>query len=189
MDYAICQALKYHSEGLPFGDVLYDIACQWFVHFLERVEKGEYIGVPLEMAIDAFVGKFHLGAHIRECFVMFSLNFAKGLGIIDGEIMETIWAHLNKAAPSTRVMSKAHRQQMLDNHMREVNWRKLIGLSEWFGIHACTLLTTFHRDRNSEEIQEGSGRREGHGRGIQIAVGECVGGTKDRVGKTGEASV
>src|ERR1700730_1803507 len=38
------------------------------------------------------VGKFHLGAHVKECFFKYSLNFITGAGQVDGEIMETLWS-------------------------------------------------------------------------------------------------
>jgi hypothetical protein len=67
------------------------------------------------------VGKFHLGAHVKKCFWKYTLNFVVGAGQIDGEIMETLWSLFNKFAVMARAMSKAHRVEILNEHMRDVN--------------------------------------------------------------------
>ncbi|KAG1859409.1 hypothetical protein C8R48DRAFT_673951 [Suillus tomentosus] len=55
----------------------------------------------------------------------FSLNFITGAGHIDGEILETLWAPFNKISPTARSMTLSHRQEVLDDHMRDSNWKKL----------------------------------------------------------------
>ena len=52
--------------------------------------------------------KFHLADHVDGCFSKWSLNFMKGAGHIDGEIMETLWSGMNKVSGAARSMSKAH---------------------------------------------------------------------------------
>ncbi|KIK71952.1 hypothetical protein PAXRUDRAFT_22593 [Paxillus rubicundulus Ve08.2h10] len=59
------------------------------------------------MDIVAAIGKFHLSAHKLECYPQFSSNFMEGAGQMDGEIIETLWAPLNKIAPSARAMLSA----------------------------------------------------------------------------------
>ncbi|KAI6127047.1 hypothetical protein F5141DRAFT_1200686 [Pisolithus sp. B1] len=58
----------------------------------------------------------------------YSLNFVKGAGHLDGEILETLWAPFNKISPTARSMTQAHRQEVYDDHMRDSNWKKLVGL-------------------------------------------------------------
>jgi hypothetical protein len=82
MDYSICQVLKrfpHHVQAL----IVYDICCQWS---MELYDSLEIIGA---------VGKWHLAAHILECFPKFSLNFVEGSGEVDGEILETLWSGLD----------------------------------------------------------------------------------------------
>jgi Kyakuja-Dileera-Zisupton transposase len=89
MDYSICQALKrfpQHQRAL----VIYDICCQWIIHFREHVSKSEFLELCDSMEITGAVGKWHLAAHIVECFPKFSLNFVKGAGEVKGEILETL---------------------------------------------------------------------------------------------------
>jgi hypothetical protein len=123
--------------------VIYDICCQWIRHFHRRVDGSPYLSLPAAKIIGA-VGKFHLGAHVRSCFPLFSLNFVRGAGQQDGEILETLWSSLNKVSSSIRAMSKAHRHEVLDDYMRDSNWKKVVGIGEysrfsWLQILNCQI--------------------------------------------------
>ncbi|KAG2138966.1 hypothetical protein DEU56DRAFT_755684 [Suillus clintonianus] len=54
------------------------------------------------------------------------LNFIAGAGQVNGEILETLWAPFNKISPTACFMSQAHCQEILDNHMWNSNWKKLV---------------------------------------------------------------
>lgn len=71
------------------------------------------------------------------CFARYAPNFVQGLGVVDGEVMETVWSNMNHIAGSTRTMTKANRQETIDDHMSYHNWKKLIKLGE---LHLCALL-------------------------------------------------
>jgi hypothetical protein len=125
MDYSICQALKqfpHHDQAL----VIYDICCQWLIHFRERVSESESLNLSDPLEITGAVGKWHLAAHIPECFARFTLNFIKGAAEVEGEILETLWSGLDEVAGLTQAMSIAHRQEVLDDYMNDSNWRKII---------------------------------------------------------------
>jgi hypothetical protein len=113
IDYAICQALCYNTEGLSQAPIEYDVACQWSINFTRRVQDSTTLHLPPTLSWMSGVGKFHLGTHEQDCFAKFSLNFIHGAGQQDGEILETLWAPLNKVASSIRAMSKASHQGML----------------------------------------------------------------------------
>ena len=132
IDYSICQALSYNSTGITKALIIYDVACQWYVKFCWRVEACPALQIPDDMDIIPAVGKFHLSAHKLDCFAWFSLMFMQGAGDIDGEILETLWAPFNKVSPMARSMSLAHRQEVYDDHMRDSNWKKLVGISSVF---------------------------------------------------------
>jgi hypothetical protein len=125
--------MKYNTEGMEYVLLIYDICCQWCRNFLRRVANSPFLSLPDSMKIIPAVGKFHLGAHIRSCFPLFSLNFVHGAGQQDGEILETLWSNLNKVSSSIRAMSKAHRHEVLDDYMRDSNWKKLVGIGEHLG--------------------------------------------------------
>ena len=125
MDYSFCQALAQNSVT-PKSIGIYDVICSWAKNFLKRVSESDTLDIRPDLELIYAIGKFHLGAHIQECFPLFSLNFVHGAGQIDGEIIETLWSNLNKAAGSTHTMSQAHRQEVLDNYINDSNWKKLI---------------------------------------------------------------
>jgi hypothetical protein len=128
IDYAVCQALGYNSRGLSEALIAYDVACQWSIHFEERVNQSTHLKLPQSLSYIPAVGKFHLAAHVETCFAQFSLNFVQGAGQQDGEILETLWSGLNKSAGSTRAMTKPHRQEMVDAHILDSNWKKSINM-------------------------------------------------------------
>ena len=131
VNYSICQAISYNSDGIQRALITYDVACQWHKHFLARVEKSPGLFLPDDLKVVPAIGKFHLNAHKVPCYSRFSLMFLKGAGHIDREILETLWASFNKISPSARSMTLAHRQELYDDHMRDSNWKKLVGLGEW----------------------------------------------------------
>ena len=47
---------------------------------------------------------------------------------IDGEMIETLWAPLNEISRSTRGMSTSHHKEVIDDHMNDSNWKKLVDL-------------------------------------------------------------
>ena len=114
IDFSVCQALS-HIEGSESRLLIYNVCCQWVLHFKEIVAKGEFLSLWEHFKLTPVVGKFHLGAHIKECFYKYSLNFIEGSGQIDGEIMETLWFIMDKVSCMTRSMSWAHQQEMLDD--------------------------------------------------------------------------
>ena len=130
IDYSICQAISYNSNGIRRALITYDVACQWCKNFLARVDKSPGLFLPDDLEVVPAVGKFHLSAHKASCFSRFSLMFLKGAGHIDGEILETLWASFNKISPSARSMTLAHHQELYDDHMRDSNWKKLVGIGE-----------------------------------------------------------
>jgi hypothetical protein len=78
------------------------------------------------LKITGAVGKWHLAAHIPECFPKFTLNFIEGAGQVEGEILETLWSGMDEVAGLAQAMSTAHHQEVLDEYMNDSNWRKVI---------------------------------------------------------------
>lgn len=136
IDYAICNALKYNSYGLLRALVIYDIGCQWIKYFLKRLKESRHLSFDEKMKLIVAVGKFHLSAHIQECFVKYSLNFVQGSGQLDGEILETLWSPFNFISAPARTMSMASRRQLYDDHMRDSNWKKIVGIGKFLFLFA-----------------------------------------------------
>ncbi|KAG1847220.1 hypothetical protein F4604DRAFT_1594685 [Suillus subluteus] len=60
MDYSICNAVKYTPEPIGSTLIIYDVACQWSIHFAERVDQSYHLSLPEGTKILPAVGKFHL---------------------------------------------------------------------------------------------------------------------------------
>src|ERR1700733_14722273 len=85
MDYSIFQVLKcfsWHTLAL----VIYNRCCQWCIHFHNCVSELEFLEVWESLEITPAVRKWHLAAHILECFYKFSLNFIEGAAEVEGKI-------------------------------------------------------------------------------------------------------
>ncbi|KAI6046731.1 hypothetical protein EDC04DRAFT_2982725 [Pisolithus marmoratus] len=108
------------------------VGCQWSINIRTKVKNSPSLLLSPALEIVPAVGKFHLAAHKLSCFPRYSLNFIKGAGHLDREILETLWAPFNKISPTARSMTQAHRQEVYDDHMRDSNWKKLVGMGEFF---------------------------------------------------------
>jgi hypothetical protein len=136
-DFSFCEGAKYNTQ---YGDkslpilLIYDIGCEWSINFLRRVEACPSLSWNHQTEPTVAVGKWHLAAHVKECFCKFSLNFILGAGHLDGEIMETVWSKLNGPGRTARSMSLAYRLQFLDHHIRDMNFKKMISMGEWSAV-------------------------------------------------------
>jgi hypothetical protein len=139
IDYAVCQSLG-SMESDSQVITIYDVAHQ---NFAKRVSTSKYLDLPSDMVLVPAVGKWHLGAHVVECFPKYSLNFIKGVGQVDGEILETLWSTTNKVAGTTRAMGKSHWTEVLDDNIYDSNWKKWIGIGGFIfrGFHIEDLNT------------------------------------------------
>ncbi|KAF8430932.1 hypothetical protein L210DRAFT_961004 [Boletus edulis BED1] len=115
VDYSICQAVSYKSQGIQKAVIIYNVACHWHMIFSTRINDYPALSWPMKIEITLTIGKFHLSAHKPYW-----------AGHLDREILETIWTPFNKISPSARSMTLAHRQELYDDHMRDSNWKKLV---------------------------------------------------------------
>ena len=71
VDYSVCNALKFNSDRLQEGLVIYDVMCQYSVYFNDYIQKAsEYLQLDLEMKILGAIGKkFYLADHIDSCLL------------------------------------------------------------------------------------------------------------------------
>jgi hypothetical protein len=97
MDYSFCQAVARTAVGIQKVLMMYDIACQYGVHLMERVERGEYLSLPEGLEIIKGIGVWY----VPLCFPCYYPAFIHGAGHVDGEILETLWALLNLISGST----------------------------------------------------------------------------------------
>lgn len=132
MDYCCSESLKYNTKGLQKVVLYYDIMCQYWVHMMERFAANPYLSLPEGLnEISRAIGLFHVHGHKDECFSWYASMFIPGAGIVDGEIIETLWEPLNPIVPSTHKATPEHRQEIIDDHMNDSNWKKLLCMGEF----------------------------------------------------------
>lgn len=129
MDYIFASVLRHYSKKL-FKVVSYDIACQWSIHLLERLEalpahvRPEIPEGTLKYAIP----KLHIYSHKQPCQTDFSLNLLPGAGRTDGEAIERTHANTGPVCNSTKQMGPGARHDTMDCHWNHWNWQKFIGM-------------------------------------------------------------
>ncbi|KAL0564209.1 hypothetical protein V5O48_017844 [Marasmius crinis-equi] len=108
---------------------IYDIACQFSIHFGERIRRylPEFGDV-----VDYFVwlvAKMHLDGHIAPCKYRYSLNYTQGCGRVDGEQIERTWPETKQAGGATREMNHGHRHDVLIDFWIFWNWTRLVRMT------------------------------------------------------------
>ncbi|KAG1867096.1 hypothetical protein C8R48DRAFT_747493 [Suillus tomentosus] len=126
MDYALCEASRHNMEGITRAVTFYDINCQYNKHFRVRVGRSRFLEMAPQLTIIPGIGLWHVHGHQDSCYVRYASNFIEGIGRIDGEIMETLWARLNLISPAARGMSSPHQKECLDYQMNDSNFCKMI---------------------------------------------------------------
>ncbi|KAF9017023.1 hypothetical protein BDZ89DRAFT_933846, partial [Hymenopellis radicata] len=127
-DYVVCSALQ---DSHDLTDVLfsYDIACQWIINFLERMEAlPEHLQLPDDMELSAAIPKGHCPGHQLSCQIAWAMGIQVGVGRTDGEAIERLWAFVRMCASSIKEMGPGSRADTLDDQFGFHNWCKLIGM-------------------------------------------------------------
>lgn len=132
--------------------VSYDIACQWSAKFYQRMSQKfspDWFINQGNVDITFLVPKFHLPAHIEKCHHEYSFNLTKGVGRTDGEGVERGWARINDLASSTREMGPGARQDKLESHMGDSNWKKTTMMGTFAWCHSMLRFTDIYMSRRS----------------------------------------
>ena len=127
MDWALSYVFKW-LLGLPWLLLIYDIMCQYSVHVRKRFRTSPGLISRWPESLKTFlgaIGQFHIHGHQTSCFPRFSVNFIRGAGIQDGEILETLWAMIEGIASSILGMTASHRREVIDDQMNDSNWMKM----------------------------------------------------------------
>lgn len=95
---------------------------------MSRVNHSDFLEVSSSLEIFRGIGDLHVKGHVKGCLTSYGLTYIEGAGIIDGEILETLWSVLNESSRSTRGATLAHRGEILDDHMNHSNWKKIVGI-------------------------------------------------------------
>lgn len=133
MDWSLCETLANTNIG-DIKEVLhiYDISCQYSIHLRERIEQSQLLHIPDHITLLHAIGLFHVHGHKDKCLYRYATNYIPGAGVIDGEVLETLWSVLNTVSASTRTATLAHRSEILDDHMCDNNWKKMLHIGKLF---------------------------------------------------------
>ena len=143
MDYALSEALKYTTNADTPGVILaYDINCQYSINLRRRLAEGPFLGIREDLSILPAIGLFHVHGHQEKCYAHYAPTFIRRMGKGDGEILETNWSVLNGISSMTRTMTLAHRSEVMDAHIGDNNWKKMInmGRSTRFSVRIVAIL-------------------------------------------------
>ena len=125
VDFAFLKALESTKVEPEQGVLLiYDIACQYFIHLQDRIGTR----LPFGLHVDAAIGLFHVHAHKEECFFQYATSFIPGAAVVAGEILESLWSLLNAISPTARMATLPHRAEMLDDHASDSNHKKTLNI-------------------------------------------------------------
>lgn len=128
--------------------------CQYWKNFLARVKQlPDFLPWSEDVRVKAGIGLFHVHGHVKECFARYAPTFIVGAGMLDGEVVETLWNPLNHTASSARAMTWHHRQEYLDAHMGDSNWLKLTGMGS-FDTFITSFIQIAHNDSSSRTLQK-----------------------------------
>jgi hypothetical protein len=130
MDYALSEAISTTlAHNAPHCIVVYDIMCQYYRYLRRRVAESKFLTIPESLKIIPGIGLFHVHGHQETCLPRYAPSFIDFAGQADGEILETLWSVLNNVGRTSRTMTLAHRSEVLDSHMCDSNWKKLVNMS------------------------------------------------------------
>ncbi|KAH6907255.1 hypothetical protein BKA70DRAFT_1372228 [Coprinopsis sp. MPI-PUGE-AT-0042] len=130
MDYSFCQTVKVVVDGRIKRVVyFYDISCFYCVNLDKRIKESEgRLALPELLEIIFGIGQFHVHGHQEACFGRFSPVFIEGIGWVSGEIVESNWSLINPIGLTCTTMTAAHRYEVLDAKILDLNWKKMSNL-------------------------------------------------------------
>ena len=125
VDYVLAEVLRTKKDNAAI-EILYDIACQYGIHLLDRFANKFPDLEPVVRRVRMFVPKMHLVlGHNEDCQYRFSLSYHACCARSSGENVETVWAPAKKTGAFTREMNGGHRHETLDAIHGDWNWRKV----------------------------------------------------------------
>ena len=126
MDYVLNNALHYKMNSIQRCVLFYDLVCKYRVYLRRRFKESKGLDFPEFEEWMEGVGMWHIYSHISTCYPRFTPLYIPRIGMVDGEVIETLWSRLNLISPSCRTMSLSNRAETLNSHMNDSNWKKNI---------------------------------------------------------------
>ncbi|KAJ7238459.1 hypothetical protein C8J57DRAFT_1246529 [Mycena rebaudengoi] len=132
----------------------YDIGCQWKANFAScNTKMPERICLDIAHT-DVQCGRpvWHASSHEELCRNKNSLRFILGIGKMDGEGIERLWAFLNPAAFHTLNMGSTNRADWIEDKLDFNNFLKNIGQGD--ALRRKLLVTIAERARQIHAYKE-----------------------------------
>ncbi|KAG2048993.1 hypothetical protein BDR06DRAFT_975581 [Suillus hirtellus] len=101
-------------------------ATSTILHSQVWVDQSQFLEMAPQLTIIPGIGLWHVHGHQDSCYIRYASNFIEGIGWINREIMETLWAQLNLISPAAWGMSSPHQKECLDYQMNDSNFCKMI---------------------------------------------------------------
>lgn len=138
MDYIFASILSHHDPDLH-KVISYDIACQWTKNLSDRLPELPVSIRPTDIgSMEAVIPKLHVYSHNPPCPTDYSFNFLEGAGRTDGEGIERTHSNTGPVCASTKQMGPGYRHDAMDAHWMFWNWRKIVGMGEFFCLQLAT---------------------------------------------------
>ncbi|KAK1221248.1 hypothetical protein PQX77_015947 [Marasmius sp. AFHP31] len=108
--------------------VSFDAMCSYCRKIPERWLKMHPELVHLACRMRWVIPVCHCRNHIASCEPLYLYTYKEGVGEFKGETAELVWDTLNAIGPSIRLMTLGSREDTLNSHIGDWNWRKTVGL-------------------------------------------------------------
>ena len=126
-------------EGIQATLISYDVMCQWSIHMMERVNGSKYLKLPDNLELKLAIRLFHIHGHRTPAGSIPSIEGGANRWQDHRNTLGTV----NKITRSTRGMSTSHRQEVIDDHMNDSNWKKLTDIGKFPHKDTGSMLTWF----------------------------------------------
>ncbi|KAG8701226.1 hypothetical protein FRC08_004210 [Ceratobasidium sp. 394] len=123
-DFAVASVMNLlQGEGCNDIGFYYDIYCHWSRNWWTR---AGLLPIPIYKPVyyKGGIPKYHLAGHTDACYILYSLNNMPGVGRLDAEGCERLWANANQASGSVANKGSGARIDTLNHLFQDWNWRK-----------------------------------------------------------------
>ena len=93
IDYALSEATQTTNMAtIKEMALIYDVMCEYGVNLDDRFFRHVGLSLPDGLEIIKAIGLFHVHGHVDVCLHRYATTYIPNLGVIDGEILETLWS-------------------------------------------------------------------------------------------------
>lgn len=145
-DYSLDHGLRQRSgSAVVMSDdvTTYDNACNYSIHVVDRFEENHPDMAGRIRRMRWGVPAVHIYNHKEDCEYLFGTAYMEHVGHFHGETAEHYWPSANKVGAHVQHMNNGHRQDTLNDHHGDWNWKKVQKMSK----HSSCLLSVHISNR------------------------------------------